>query len=371
MPSDRPRRPAARELRGRAAKARRQPGRERQPFERAVAAQARPEQVRVEPGALDRAAADARPRPDASRDGGRRAAAPSRLRRGVEAPGARRPEPRTEAERRAAEVRARRAPRKPIDPDLERQQDRGSARPSNGSTRVRSGPRPRRRPSGRPRRRPRRDPELDPEVLAEIHVATADTRRAPTRLAERLTSASAALDRERFDDARRMVAPVIRELPQLAAGHELNGLATYRHRALAGGGGVARAGAPAAPRPGAAARAGRLLPGAQALDRRSMPRGARSVRLSPSHEVMAEGRIVVAGALRRSRRSASRRSLLMQPAQKPPKRSASTTCGSGTCSADLLDRAGDTVGATRWFRRCSPTTPTSPTSRDRLRALGR
>jgi hypothetical protein len=47
-------------------------------------------------------------------------------------------------------------------------------------------------------------------------------------LSERLASAAAALDRERFDEARRMVTPLVRELPQVAAVHEVSGLANYR-----------------------------------------------------------------------------------------------------------------------------------------------
>ena len=153
-----------------------------------------------------------------------------------------------------------------------------SARPSSGSTKGRSAPKRKRRRRGRRAHVRAATPTVDPEVLAEIHVAAADPRRAD-RLAERLTSAAAALDRERFDDARRMVAPVVRELPRLAAGHEISGLANYRMGRWREAGGLARAGAPAACRPCAAAGAGRLLPGDEAMDRgrRGLARDPRAV----------------------------------------------------------------------------------------------
>jgi tetratricopeptide (TPR) repeat protein len=204
--------------------------------------------------------------------------------------------------------------------------------------------------------------------LAELQVAAADPRRAE-RLAERLTSAAAALDRERFDDARRMVAPVVRELPSLAAGHEINGLANYRM--------------------------GRWREAAAALDEarhlhldpallpvladcyRGMKRWTavdalwREIReLSPSHEVMAEARIVVAGA-HADRGELKQAIALMQPAQKAPKKVRDYHLRQWYVLADLLDRAGDTMGATRWFREVVAHDADFADARERLRALGR
>jgi tetratricopeptide (TPR) repeat protein len=205
-------------------------------------------------------------------------------------------------------------------------------------------------------------------VLAELQVAAADPRRAE-RLAERLTSAAAALDRERFDDARRMVAPVVRELPSLAAAHEINGLANYRM--------------------------GRWREAAAALDEarhlhldpallpvladcyRGMKRWTavdalwREIReLSPSHEVMAEARIVVAGA-HADRGELKQAIALMQPAQKAPKKVRDYHLRQWYVLADLLDRAGDTMGATRWFREVVAHDADFADARERLRALGR
>jgi tetratricopeptide (TPR) repeat protein len=216
--------------------------------------------------------------------------------------------------------------------------------------------------------RPRRDATVDPEVLAEIHVAAPDTRRAE-RLSERLTSAAAALDRERFDDARRMVVPVVRELPTLAAGHEISGLASYR--------------------------TGRWREAAEALEQarqlhpdpallpvladcyRAMKRWTavdtlwREIReSSPSHDVMAEARIVVAGSYA-DRGELKDAIALMEPAQKPPKKVREYHLRQWYVLADLLDRAGDTMGASRWFREVLANDADFADTRERLRALGR
>ena len=115
---------------------------------------------------------------------------------------------------------------------------RGSA--SSGSTTVRcdlrperplhapSGPNPTtpRVPSGTKPARRRKSSDLAPDVAEELTKAAPAARAAKYR--ERLTTAADALDRGRFDDARRMVQPVLRDLPDMAFGHEIAGLAFYR-----------------------------------------------------------------------------------------------------------------------------------------------
>jgi tetratricopeptide (TPR) repeat protein len=278
-----------------------------------------------------------------------------------------RPEPRTEAERRAAEVRARRGPRKPVDADVERDKieqrqterwiDEGSIRAeAQAATARASAP------------RPRRETTVDPEVLAEIQVTARDQPRAD-RLTERLTSAAAALDRERFDDARRMVAPVVRELPRLAAGHEINGLANYRM-------GHWREAAAALEQARQLHTDPALLP-VLADCYRAMKRWTavesiwRDIReLSPAHEVMAEARIVVAGAYA-DRGDFKQAIALMEPAQKAPKKVRDHHLRQWYVLADLLDRAGDTMGAARWFREVLAHDADFADARERLRALGR
>ena len=136
----------------------------------------------------------------------------------------------TEAERRSKAVKERRAPRAPQDPELERRKieertteqwiDEGSVRreASNAARRASSGGAP------TPKRRPPKP--LDPEVAAELTAALGAQR--GTRLTERLAQASEALDRERFQEARRLATSIAKEAPTVAAAHELVGLANYR-----------------------------------------------------------------------------------------------------------------------------------------------
>jgi ATP/maltotriose-dependent transcriptional regulator MalT len=92
--------------------------------------------------------------------------------------------------------------------------------------------------------------------------------------------------------------------------------------------------------------------------------------LSPSHEVMAEARIVVAGAY--ADRGELKQAIgLMEPTQKVPKKVRDYHLRQWYVLADLLDRAGDTMGATRWFREVLVHDTDFADARDRLRALGR
>jgi tetratricopeptide (TPR) repeat protein len=130
----------------------------------------------------------------------------------------------TAAQRRAAEVKATRGPRRTAEtagpPPWEREEwvDEGPIR------RAAKGAAERAVQPTSPR--PRRERQLAPEVADDLEKSIPSTRQA--RYRERLSSAAEALDRERFDDARRMIQPVLRDLPDLAFGHELAGLALYR-----------------------------------------------------------------------------------------------------------------------------------------------
>lgn len=215
--------------------------------------------------------------------------------------------------------------------------------------------------------RQRPAPEVDPEVAAKIGDSV-DPKRA-ARLTERLASASAALDRERFEEARRMVAPLVRELPDVAAVHEVNGLACYR--------------------------LGRWLQAAEALelarqlhhDPSLLPvladcyRGLRRWKdvariwdqlkaASPAQDIMSEGRIVAASAL------ADQGDLkaaigLIESAGKAPKRVRDHHLRQWYVLADFYDRAGDPVSASRWFREVAAREPGFADVRDRIRSLGR
>jgi hypothetical protein len=215
--------------------------------------------------------------------------------------------------------------------------------------------------------RSRQPAEIDPEVVAEIEAALTPER--AKRLTERLASASAALDRERFEEARRMVTPLTRELPHIAAVHEVSGLASYR--------------------------LGRWKQAAQSLelarqlhdDPALMPVLADCYRAlhrwhdvdavweaikasSPPHDVMAEGRIVVASSFA-DRGDLKQAIAMMQSVAQPPKRVRDHHLRQWYVLADFCDRAGDTLAATRWFREVAAHDPAFADVSDRLRALGR
>ena len=252
-------------------------------------------------------------------------------------------------------------------PELERQQiesreiehwiDEGAVRDAAIGATRRGGSDDRGRPA----------PVVDPEVVAEIHEAL-DPQRA-ARLSERLASASAALDRERFDEARRMVAPLVRELPRVAAVHEVNGLASYRTGRWSHAAQSLELARQLKPDP-------TLLPVLadcyRALKRWSdVDNVWREVKAaSPSHDVMAEARIVVAGAYA-DRGEIAEAIKLMQPAQNPPKRVRPHHLRQWYVLADFYDRAGDTMSAARWFQIIATHEPHFADVRERLRSLGR
>jgi tetratricopeptide (TPR) repeat protein len=188
-------------------------------------------------------------------------------------------------------------------------------------------------------------------------------------LTERLAQAQDAFDRDRLDEARRVAQPLVRELPGVAAVHELLGLIAYRS--------------------GRWKQAATELETAQALhpsiellpvladvyraqrrwdDVEQLWEEVRAA--SPAQDVLAEARIVVAGA------HADRGDLhgalrTMQRAAHVPKRVRDHHLREWYVLGDLYDRAGDTIQATRWFRLVADHDPDFVDVVDRLRGLGR
>lgn len=207
---------------------------------------------------------------------------------------------------------------------------------------------------------------LDPNVEAEITEAAG---RRSGELLQRLSSASEALDRERYDEAHRIVAPLMRQFPSVAALHELAGLASYR-----GGrwdAAITELEAARAIKPSVA-----LLP-VLADCYRAVRRWDKveaiwqEVRTaSPAHEIAAEARIVVAGSLA-DRGDLKAAIKTLSGATRVPKVVRDHHLRQWYVLADLYDRAGDTVAAARWFRAIADVDPTYVDVVDRLRALGR
>lgn len=215
--------------------------------------------------------------------------------------------------------------------------------------------------------RRRRSVEVAPEVLDDLHEQVGSTRSA--RYQERLSAAADALDRGRFGDARRMVQPVLRDLPDVAFAHELAGLASYRL--------------------GQWRRAASELERARELDRsirhhavladcyRAMRRYHEVDELwkelkdaSPEPALMAEGRIVAAGSLA-DRGDLAGALKLMQRAMDLPKKPREHHLRQWYVIGDLFDRSGDVVKARRWFGVVAEVDRDFADVVDRLKALGR
>ncbi len=217
-------------------------------------------------------------------------------------------------------------------------------------------------------RRQRAEPGLAPDVAADI-AAKAASAADTARYHERLASAADALDRGRFADARRMVQPVLKHLPQLAFGHEIAGLCWYRL--------------------GEWRKAVTELELARSLDGsvnhhvvlsdcyRALKRyhvvdelWAELRAASPAPATLAEGRIVAAsaaadqgdfvGALR-----------TMEKALDVPKKPKDYHLRQWYVVADLYDRSGDVVKARRYFGLVAQAEPDFADVRDRLKTLGR
>ncbi len=278
--------------------------------------------------------------------------------------------PLTEAQKRAAEVDKRRGgPRPPIDPDRDRRWaeervteqwiDEGSVRDVAVAATERAAS-----IASRERREPR---PLDPDVSAEMVDALGNQR--GVRLSERLAQASEALDRERFDEARRIAASIAKEAPSVSAVQEVLGLASYR--------------------------LGRYKPAVAALQQaqelhenpallpviadayRGLRRWSAVERVwgqikaaSPAHDVIAEGRIVMANA-RADQGDVAGAIDVMLDGRSTPKRVRDHHLREWYVLGDLHDRLGDTIGARRWFGAIVDEDPQFVDVMDRLRGLGR
>lgn len=276
--------------------------------------------------------------------------------------------PLTEAEKRSIEVKRRRAPRTPRDPELERAKIEGRSTEQwidEGSIRDAASGATKRATDTSSKRRPPKP--LDPEVQAELSDALGAQRGA--RLAERLAQASEALDRERFQEARRIAGAIAKEAPTSAAAQEVVGLSNYR---LGNWKAAARALETAHdlhPDPA-------MLPVIADCHRaqrnwKSVDRVWQEIKsTSPTHEVMAEGRMVAAGALA-DQGDLKGALAVMEPATKRAKSVRDHHLRQWYVLGDLHDRLGDPISARRWFSMIADRDPEFSDVDSRLRGLGR
>jgi len=285
------------------------------------------------------------PRRDDSRDGGRR----SGPRREDFAPRG----PKNEAERRREAVRSRgggevRKDREqtPVSREAETWVDEGRVEDevrdaAEGA--VRRALAPRRTVSARPKD----EDELDPQTKADVAKVLEPVR--ANRLSGRLKAAQIALERERYSEAKRIAKSLTKELSGVAAVHEVIGLASYRMGQWRD------------------ATAALELARSIRLHIEDMPVLADCYRaqrrwndvdavwaelkeLSPSPEVMAEGRMVAAGSL--SDRGELKDAIeLMLKVAAIPRRVHEYHLKQWYVLGDLYDKAGNVQKAREFFQR--------------------
>ncbi len=206
------------------------------------------------------------------------------------------------------------------------------------------------------------------EVVEEL-TAAAGARRG-TRLAATVAEARQAFDWDRYQEARSLLAKVVAEVPGSPSVRELYGLTLYRlgrwrqaaaeletYRALTG----------------SADQHPVLADCYRALGRHhEVEELWRELReASPGGEIVAEGRIVMAGSLADRGELRAAIDLLERAATRPPKRVRTHHLRTWYVLADLYDRAGDAPRARALFRRIQAADPQFADVPERLTALGR
>jgi len=203
------------------------------------------------------------------------------------------------------------------------------------------------------RRESKRPGELAPDVAARVDDVLEPRRAA--RLKDRLLQAQVALEGERFTDSLRMARSLVKEMPQVAAVHEVIGLSCYRlgkWRDAIASLEIARNLRPRIEDLPVLADCYRALRRWTEVDQV----WAEIKESSPSHEVMAEGRIVYAGSL--AERGDMRGAIaLMARTASVPRRIKPHHLKQWYVLADLYDRAGDVRRARETFRRIAAVDP--------------
>jgi tetratricopeptide (TPR) repeat protein len=187
------------------------------------------------------------------------------------------------------------------------------------------------------------------------------------KLGDRLKDAQVALERERYSEAKRIAKSCLKEMSGVAAVHEVIGLSSYRL-------GQWREGA-------ASLEIARSLRG-RVEDLPVLADCYRALRrwnevdeiwleikeASPSHEIMAEARIVVAGA-HADRGDLAGALEIMRKAADIPKRVRDHHLRQWYVLGDLYDRAGNVPKAREFFRRVATHDRTFADVNERLAAL--
>jgi len=281
--------------------------------------------------------------------------------------------PQTAAQRKADEVRRRTGGRKYDRDDMPRMEHTTSEWKDEGSVR------PARRSKPRVEEQydaPERDEKrasaaalahIEATVGKKINSVVGDV--AAKRLTAKLALALDAFERERWQDAKRIIIPVSRDCPGIKLIHEIAGLSLYRL-------GQWRDAADHLEQ-------ARLVSSGEVLNHpvladcyRALMRYDKVDELwrelkeaSPDPEIIAEGRIVAAGALA-DKGDVQAAVRLMQLAKQDPAKVREHHLREWYVLADLYDRSGDLINARSIFQRIAANDPNFSDIRDRLATLG-
>jgi len=281
--------------------------------------------------------------------------------------------PQTAAQRKADEVRRRTGGRKYDRDDMPRMEHSTSEWKDEGSVR------PARRSKPRVEEQydaPERDEKrasaaalahIEATVGKKINSVVGDV--AAKRLTAKLALALDAFERERWQDAKRIIIPVSRDCPGIKLIHEIAGLSLYRlgqWRDAADHLEQARA-----------VSVGEVLNHPVLADcYRALMRYDKVDELwrelkeaSPDPEIIAEGRIVAAGALA-DKGDVQAAVRLMQLAKQDPAKVREHHLREWYVLADLYDRSGDLINARSIFQRIASNDSNFSDVRDRLATLG-
>ncbi len=213
--------------------------------------------------------------------------------------------------------------------------------------------------------------ELPADLAAELASAAGpDWNHLGERMSERMAAGIGAYERERYRDAARMLRPVVDAVPNAASAHELLGLCQYHQGQWK---------AALAQLEAFAALTGSVDQHPVRMDcQRAIGRPARVEALwdelrrgSPEPEVMAEGRLVLAGTWADRGDLERAIDLLVEAgAGRLVRNPSERHLRQWYVLADLTERAGDLARARELFARVAATDPEAYDVADRLAALG-
>jgi len=257
------------------------------------------------------------------------------------------------------------ARREQSDPHARRSRSAADAEPDRWVEEAGNEPVPVRDSATRPpRSRPRR---RLPEAVQRDLARAVGAKDAPAA-EKRLLDAGSALDHDHPRDAIRLIRPLVKQAPDVAAVREVAGIASYR----LGNWTVGAEHLEAFVRLSGSADLHPMLADCYRAIKRY--RRANEVwdqlrEASPSAEVVAEGRIVAAGALADQAKLAEAIALLERGPVKKRRTPADHHLRLWYALADLYERAGDTVRARELFTRVAEVDPSLADTVERLDSL--